>query len=260
MKQLQKHFSRVASRYRDLRTTDPEPILYIINHIQHLPQIKAADFGCGTGRYPIKFFQYLGDRLFLYCIDCNKEMLHQLHRYLTRHGIRNFRILHNHAEDNVLENGSLDCVFTFNAIHHFRIEEFFRQVARVLKNGGVLFVYTRFRSQNRRNIWGRFFPLFTEKETRLYELDELKTILTRFPELELHKLKYFRFTRVATLDWLVKQARNHHYSTFYLYDKDEFAAALRQFRRNLQNHFEDMQRIQWQDENVLLMIGKRVWN
>jgi hypothetical protein len=31
-----------------------------------------------------------------------------------------------------------------------------------LKGAGRLFIYTRLRSQNRRNIWGRFFPRFHE--------------------------------------------------------------------------------------------------
>lgn len=123
-----------------------------------------------------------------------------------------------------------------------------------------MFIYTRFRSQNARNIWGRFFPGFSEKETRLYELPELKQVIAGFPELEIGEIKYFRFPRVASLDWLLKQARHHHYSTFSLYREDEFRIALEQFEKNLRMHFEDVNRITWVDENVMLVVRKRVWN
>ena len=36
--------------------------------------------------------------------------------------------------------------------------------ARVLKPGGLLFIYTRTPQQNARTIWGRYFPGFTEHE------------------------------------------------------------------------------------------------
>ncbi len=260
MEHIQHHFSRIAPRYRQLRTTDSAPVLYIVPFIRHLPRIIAADFGCGTGRYPLKLFQYLGDRLFLYCIDNNREMLAQLQRYLKRHHIRNLRVLNHHAEDTILQEDSLDCVFTFNAIHHFRSEDFFSQASRILKKEGLLFIYTRFRSQNARNIWGRYFPGFSEKETRLYELHEMKQVIAGFPELEMIEIKYFRFPRVASIDWLLNRAQHHHYSTFSLYREEEFRVALEKFEENLKTHFDDLNRIHWVDENVMLVVRKRVWN
>jgi hypothetical protein len=41
--------------------------------------------------------------------------------------------------------------------------------------------------------WGRFFPNFSEKETRLYELDEFKKILIKMPILELDSIEYFKY-------------------------------------------------------------------
>ncbi len=260
MEHIQHHFSRVAPRYRQLRTTDSAPVLYIVQYLQHLPKIVAADFGCGTGRYPLKLFQYLGNRLFLYCIDNNREMLAQLQGYLKRHHIRNLKVLNHHAEDTSLQDNSLDCVFTFNAIHHFRSEKFFAQASRILKNNGLLFIYTRFRSQNARTIWGRYFPEFSRKETRLYEMPEIKRVLSGFPELAITDIKYFRFPRVASLDWLLNQARHHHYSTFSLYREEEFRTALKQFEKNLMTHFRDVNRIHWVDENVMLVVRKLRWN
>ena len=72
---LNEHFSGIAQNYRDIRTTDSRPVSYITRHLNEFQTIKAADIGCGSGRYALKLFQYLGVKLYLYCIDCNEHML-----------------------------------------------------------------------------------------------------------------------------------------------------------------------------------------
>lgn len=253
---INKHFSKISQMYRNLRITDLEPILYMSKLLQKLPKIKAASIGCGSGRYELMLFQYLGNKLHLFCIDNNKQMLLQLKEYFKQQKIQNFQIKQSVAKQLPLENESLDCVFTFNAIHHFNIFGFVNEVSRVLKDKGYLFIYTRTRTQNSRNIWGKYFPLFNQKETRLYELYELKSILREVPELVIQNVEFFKYQRVSYFDWLVEQARNNHYSTFYLYSQAEFQKSLDKFKRNLQRHFMDLNNISWFDENVLLVIRK----
>lgn len=257
MKGIHHHFSRIAHKYRVLRITDLEPILFIKKELQKLPKIKAADVGCGDGGCDAKLFQYLGDRLYLHCIDDNLKMLKQLEGYFDQHGIKNFQIREAPAKDLPIEDDSLDCIFTFNAIHHFKLLRFLKEASRVLKNNGYLFIYTRLRSQNSRNIWGKYFPLFNQKETRLYELNELKEILRKISKLKIQSVEYFKYKRVSNLDWLVKQAQNHHYSTFNLYTEKEFAQSFEKFKQNLQLHFRDLKNIEWFDENILLVIRKQ---
>ena len=69
MKNIHEHFSKIAHKYKDLRTTDIEPVIFIAQQLHNLPTIKAASIGCGCGRYALKLFQTLGDKLYLYCID-----------------------------------------------------------------------------------------------------------------------------------------------------------------------------------------------
>jgi ubiquinone/menaquinone biosynthesis C-methylase UbiE len=223
-----------------------------------LPKIEAADVGCGDGGYGVKLFQCLSDRLYLHCIDTNPKMLKQLGGYLAQHEIKNFQIREAPAKDLPVEDDSLDCIFTFNAIHHFKLLGFLEEASRVLKNNGYLFIYTRLRSQNSKNIWGKYFPLFNQKETRLYELNELKEILRKISKLKIHSVEYFKYKRVSSLDWLVEQAQNHHYSTFDLYTKGEFTQSLDKFKQNLQLHFKDLKNAKWFDENILLVIRKHV--
>jgi len=257
MTSIHHHFSNIAPRYRYLRTTDIEPILHIKRTLKELRRIIAADVGCGAGRYDLKLFRNLRGKLHLSCLDCNREMLEQLSDYLSRHKIRDFRTLESPAETLPLEDSSLDCVFTFNAIHHFDFSRFLEEASRVLKDRGRLFIYTRLRSQNSRNIWGRYFPKFNEKETRLHELGELEESVEAVPKLKLESVEVFRYRRQASLGSLIDRARNGHYSTFHLYSEKELKEALEEFEENLRRDFSDSRNISWFDENVLLVLGNR---
>lgn len=258
MKRVHTHFSKIAHKYKDLRTTDLEPILFIKKKLQNLTKIEAADVGCGEGGYDIELFHHLGEGLYLTCIDDNEKMLDELTKNLKERKIRNFKAMRAPARALPLAANSMDVIVTFNAIHHFAFLDFLKETSRVLQDNGYLFIYTRLRSQNERNIWGRFFPEFGEKEKRLYELSELKEMLKKVPILKLESAEYFKYKRMAKLEWLVTLATHHHYSTFYLYDEKEFEEALKKFQGNIIHHFKNPDNIIWNDENTMLVIRKNV--
>ena len=247
------HFAQVAHKYRQVRTTDPEVILYIAETLKGKKEIRAADVGCGAGRYDLLLFQHL-NKLHLTCIDINEHMLEQVSRYLTEHGIRNFETAQSDAGGIPLQDNSMDCILTFNAIHHFDFVKFVEKCGQALKEDGKVFIYTRLRSQNARNIWGRYFPSFSEKETRLYELNEIEKHVQTGGSLALETTKRFQFERNGTLERLTEQAKAKHYSTFSLYSESEFAEALSVFQENIKNKFPDTDQIQWVDENILLVL------
>ncbi len=254
---IQHHFSRISHKYRDLRTTDIEPLLSIKKKLNGSKKIEAADVGCGDGRYSLELFKSLGSRLNLSCIDGNPEMLKQLHNYLAYHKIENFQTKKAYAEDLLIEEGSLDCLFTFNAIHHFNLAGFLEEASRGLKDNGHLFVYTRLKSQNNRNIWGKYFPKFGQKETRLYGMDELNTQIEKATDLKLQNLEQFKYQRISNIERLVQQAENHHYSTFSLYNKKELKDSIKKFRQNIKQQFNGQKNITWFDENILLVMRKQ---
>ncbi len=254
-KKTYEHFSEIASEYRILRTTDLKPILHIKNQLNRKSRINIADVGCGDGRYSLKLLQYFGDRCYLYCVDSNDNMLIHLKNYLGENKMENFRIIKGDAEKLPLEDHSLDCIVTFNAIHHFDIQKFLGEAIRSLKDDGYLFIYTRLRNQNSRSIWGKYFPSFTEVENRLYELDKLKTHIQE-AGMGINSIKVFVHHRSSSLGRLVEQAQNHHYSTFSLYSNDAFEESLEEFQKNIKSNFQDTDNIKWQDENILLEIRK----
>ena len=254
---VHEHFSSIAPRYRDLRTTDPEPIIRIVKRLRDVSRIRAADVGCGAGRYDLKLSQHMGQKIErLYCLDTTQGMLEQVRDYLTRNRVRDFEAVRSVAQNLPLATEHLNCIFTFNAIHHFHAPGFLSEASRVLKKRGCLFVYTRFRSQNSRNIWGRYFPRFCKKETRLHEFDELQRMISATPRLRVEQLQLFSYQRASTLERLLELARHGHYSTFYLYSKSELSACLTRFEKNIQNSFEDPDNVRWTDENAMLTVRK----
>jgi len=257
MKNSDQHFSKIAHAYKDLRTTDLEPIFFIKQKLQkHFP-LAAADIGCGDGRYDEKLLQFFGAKTFLSCVDTNAEMLLHLKRTLKNRGTQNFEVKEATAEKLPFASESLDCIFTFNAIHHFKMPLFLKECERSLNDGGYLFIYTRLRSQNARNIWGKYFPLFKRKETRLFKMSEMRQFCNQLTRLNIEDIEYFKFARCVPLDRLIEQAEGRHYSTFCLYTKDEFDRSLEQFIGNMQKRFTDKKKIHWVDENVLFVLRKR---
>ncbi len=251
------HFRHIAPQYRSLRTTDREPIIYIVRQLDALRKIEAADIGCGTGRYTQLLSRHLRDKItFMYCIDYSANMLGQVGRNFEKAGSRAPNMIKSSAMCLPLRDESLNCIFTFNAVHHFTLMDFLRETERILQDGGYLFIYTRLRSQNSRSVWGRFFPGFTSKEARLYEEHDLQHAITKIPRLRLQKSKTFTFDRKSTLESLSDRAEKQYYSTFDLYSRSELELGLDEFRDNLRDHFDDPTKIQWVDENILLILQK----
>jgi ubiquinone/menaquinone biosynthesis C-methylase UbiE len=170
-------------------------------------------------------------------------------------GFANFSTIESTAEHIPLRDNSIDCVFAFNAIHLFNFVAFMKEAARITVDGGSIIIYTRLKNQNAENIWGKYFPLFLAKENRLYEIDELEGMIALVPALNIQCVKQFRYLRNASLNHLVNLARNGHYSTFSLYEKEEFASALKEFQYNITRHFSDLEHVKWFDEYTMLVVS-----
>jgi len=128
---INNHFSKIASKYKNLRTTDADHIQHIINRLSKKSGIIMADIGCGDGRYSIELLRCLKDDCYLHCIDYNENMIKYLKSYLIDNSILNFCAQPGDASKLPLENDSMDCIVTFNAIHHFDLQRFFLKFMNV---------------------------------------------------------------------------------------------------------------------------------
>ena len=251
----QGHFAKVAGVYREMRTTDEEPILHIRDQFAGRPAVTAADIGCGAGRYDLLLFRHLPN-LRLACLDVSREMLTQLSRHLGRNGIHDFETINASVEEMAFEDESLDCVFTFNAVHHFDFPLFLAKAGRAIRKDGLIFIYTRTPDQNAGSVWGRHFPRFHEKETRLYRVEEMEQWIGETGRLRMITARTFRYARTSSVERLLEQARSRHYSTFSFYGEAEFEKACQTFGDAVRRRFGDPAEVAWHDQNILLQIGR----
>jgi len=252
------HFSQVASIYSQIRTIDYELINYITKKLASMSNIVAADIGCGDGRYSIKLIEKLRNRLSLTCVDNNYEMLQQISKISSN--FQNLQTRQAFAEKIPFDDNSLDCIFSFNAIHHFKINEFAKECNRVLKNNGLLFIYTRLKEQNESTIWGKFFPDFSKKENRLFDNHSLTECISNQTSLNLKPTEFLQHQRSSDIQTLVSKAEKKHYSTFSLYTVSEFEKSLGKFKQNIYQNFSNPENIQWVDENTMFVFQKTVPN
>lgn len=255
------HFKRVSLRYRRLRTFDAEPLIEIV---RLLPSggtsLTGFDIGCGTGRYSFPFLQMLlqanlATQVDFILIDASTDML-AIARQQGRDVPARLSFICGSVDTLSGYLNYFDFGMTTNAIHHFDIAFFLRCVRNALKKGGRLFVYTRTQEQNRRIIWGRCFPEFAERETRLLRDGQIEDITADIDGLRVTNTLRFSFNRVSSLKRLLEQARGKHYSTFRFYSKSEFRRSVVAFESALRAEFPDPNRILHTDENVLYVLEK----
>ena len=125
-----------------------------------------------------------------------------------------------------------------------------REAARVLLPGRRLLLYTRTPEQNRRTIWGRLFPLFAEKEKRLYSAEEIRAALEPPSQFHLLEIAGVRHVEHSSAQRLHEQARLRHYSTFHFYTPEEFRRALQVFQHRLEAELDGDGTIEFTHENT----------
>lgn len=247
---LASHFEHVAPVYTNNRTTDLAPIEYIGAQLSLSPLLRGIDFGCGSGRYALALTRALPS-LQLVCVDRCKRMLTTFYTALSWRDQKQHHLLQADASNPGIQEQTMDCVFSFNAIHHLDLARFLMSAHHLLHPNGQLFLYTRTPEQNRTTIWGRLFPNFAARERKLYTEAAVRRALVKQKGLKLKKIQRFRYARSKSLKRLCQQAQARHYSTFALYSQEEFQAALTAFQERVGKTFTDLDRILWTDENTL---------
>ena len=83
-----------------------------------------------------------------------------------------------------------------------------------------------------KSIWGKHFPSYNQKESDFYNTERLESEIKSTEGLELIETKTLVLSRENSLQELVERAQSKHYSTFYLYESQEFERSLAEFRKN----------------------------
>lgn len=250
---MQAHFSRLAPLYNQLRTTDLAPVQFIADTLAGQHVERCADMGCGSGRYDLMLLRAFPG-IHLTCWDINRAMLDEAEKYLRTHGESRFSLRVVNAESLCTSGNIFDFIVSFNAIHHFDPVAFLGRSSKLLRSSGKIFLYTRLHEQNEETIWGRYFPGFLEKEKRLYRKKQIYGWLRNLEQLELDGIKILQHTRSQSLRRLIELAKFRHYSTFAYYTDRELREAIDVFRQRLRRHFAGKSRIEWQENNAMIIV------
>ena len=240
------YFDDIAQDYECVRGTEIWPSLLNTIRSTDSDTRVVLDVATGTGLFSVRLAQ---QGFHVIGVERNPHMLTQA-ILKAREQSCSFRAVLGLAEQLPLPEKSISTMFSTNAIHHFDFQAHFREVQRVLKPGGHYIVYTRFRKHNARSIWGRLFPHFADKESRLYNPSDFEGLDGECPELVLDSLEEFSFDIPFSRDRLLQAARLRKYSTFAFYDEAEFWRAFATFRVRLQ---------EWSESSYLAEIGRIVF-
>lgn len=234
------HFDDIAHDYERYRGSEIWPsLLHSLSSI--VPKTGTVlDVATGTGLFGIRLAQ---EGFHVIGVDLNPRMLAQATRKAKEQGC-SFNAVVGSAEELPLHEKSISLMYTTNAIHLFDLQAHFREVSRVLKPGGSYIVYTRFKKHNDRSIWGRLFPLFAEKETRLYNPEDFERLDRQLHGLVMQSLNELSFEIPFSHDQLLQDAHRRKYSTFAFYDEAEFSRACSTFRARLQEWKEKFYRVE----------------
>ena len=257
---LSDHFAKVSARYRTLRELDLGAVRIISDVVARAADpgrpVRLVDVATGSGRYLDAVSHYLGSALAMEVVpiglDLSPPMLTQA-RIRNRHaGLRAQHVV-GAVETLPFRASSCDAMTCFNAVHHFDLARFAGEASRVLAPTGQLILYTRTPEQNRRTIWGRHFPEFATRETRLYGVDDVRAALQAPGAFGSVRAQTVAWTVTTSLFRLVEQATHYHYSTFRLYSDDALRAAIDTFRQRVREAFRDVTHITHDNDHVLVI-------
>ena len=227
---LSDHFANVSARYRTLRELDLGAVRLISEVVARVADpgrpVRLLDVATGSGRYPDAVSHCLTSVLAMEVVpiglDLSPAMLMQA-RIHDGHAGPRARHLVGAVETLPFRAASCDVMTCFNAVHHVDLARFAGEASRVLTPSGQLIVYTRTPEQNRRTIWGRHFPEFAARETRLHEVNDVRAALQATGAFASVRAQTVPWAVTTSLSRLVEQTTHYHYSTFRLYADDASA-------------------------------------
>ena len=257
---LRHHFAEVSLRYRSLRELDLGAVRVISGVLASAADrgqpLRLLDVGTGAGRYLEAVGESLSAELvsgvFPIGLDLTPAMLKQAR---IRNGNAGLRAQHVVSTVEMLpfHASSCDAITCFNAVHHFDLARFMGEASRVLTPSGHLVLYTRTPEQNQRTIWGRYFPEFATRETRLHRVEDLRAALESTSAFASVRTQIVPWKVETSLSRLVEQATHYHYSTFRMYSDDALHAAIDTFQHRVRQAFPDATRITHDNDHVVVI-------
>ena len=146
------------------------------------------DFGSGHGHYAIPAAKIVSTEGKVYVIEKDKNTLKQLIQAAEKEGLSNVIIPVSPKQENSLktdlDDEIMDFALIYDVLHYFsknEREEIYREIHRVLKDGGVLSVYPK----HNKNDWPLWNLADVDLEEIIKEITEMNFTFKRKENVEL---------------------------------------------------------------------------
>jgi ubiquinone/menaquinone biosynthesis C-methylase UbiE len=127
---MKDNFSKQSDLYSQFRPGYPKQLFDFL--LPLVPDKKSAwDCGTGNGQFAVKLSQYFSE---VYATDLSTAQINNAERK------RNIFYSVENAEETLLPDNKFDLITVAQAIHWFDFENFYRQVNRTLKPGGIIVI------------------------------------------------------------------------------------------------------------------------
>ena len=148
-------YDRIGAGYNRTRQTDPYLLERLLFHLQPVNGGRYLDIGCGTGNYTIALHRaginFIG-------VDPSEEMLD-----IARRRCETIEWKRGKAESLPLEDETVDGTIASLTIHHWvSLEKGFQELARALKPGGRVVIFTSTPEQMQGYWLNHYFPKMME--------------------------------------------------------------------------------------------------
>ena len=147
-----------------------------------------VDFGCGHGHYAIPAAKIVSTEGKVYAIEKDKETLKKLLQTAEEEGLSSFIIPISPENGDslkiIINNETVDYALIYDVLHYLlenERKEIYREIHRILKNGGILSVYPK----HNKNDWPLWNLADMDLEDIIKEITEMKFIFKGKENVEL---------------------------------------------------------------------------
>ena len=216
------NYDKISRIYDDVRHGDVMVIKHFLEELAVLPGMRILDIGCGTGNNTDLVQKITHGQVF--GLDPSAGMIHKAVK-------KNNEIIFvsGHGGDIPFGDDFFDFVYLTNVIHHVDdIDGLFREIQRVLVQGGKCCIMTQSHRQIENRSTAQFFPTTTMIDKARYP--DIEVIIATG---EKHGLKWVKNTVLQEGDAVVfgteflEVIRKKGYSMLRLISEDEYQTGLK---------------------------------
>lgn len=226
-------YNEISKVYDDVREGD----IVLVNHfLDELPwsrQLNILDIGCGTGNYTDLLQKVTRAKGWqIYGIDPSAGMIDK-----ARNKNGNIIFQQGRAEELLWAHDFFDFIYMTDVIHHIPdIHRIFREINRVLKNGGKVCIVTQSHRQIEARPIARFFPGTVRVDRERYpDIDEIRAAAQDAGLIALKQEVLFEGDAIELGEEYLELVQKKGYSMLHLITEQEYRAGLENLEKALQN-------------------------